>query len=74
MKIVDFISVEDYDLCFKSSFKKRILAFCREILGEHRIHSNNPSNNSDLHYNNLKTIVDARLKFKNFQTIINCGS
>ena len=35
-------------------------------MGEYRIHSNNLSNNFDLHYNNLKTIVDARFEIQEF--------
>lgn len=53
----DFISVEDYDLWLQIALKKGSFAFCREFLGEYRIHSNNLSNNFDLHYNNLKKLL-----------------
>ena len=44
-------------ICGFKSRKKRIFCFLQRILGGYRIHSNNLSNNFDLHYNNLKKLL-----------------
>jgi len=49
----DFITVEDYDFWMQIALKNGSFGFCKEFLGEFRIHQSNNSNNFKLHSNNL---------------------
>lgn len=49
----NFITVEDYDFWMQIALEKGSFGFCKEFLGEFRIHQNNNSNNFKLHSNNL---------------------
>ena len=50
---LDFITVEDYDFWMQIALKNGSFGFCKEFLGEFRIHESNNSNNFKLHSNNL---------------------
>jgi len=49
----DFITVEDYDFWMQIALKNGSFGFCKEFLGEFRIHQSNNSSNFKLHSNNL---------------------
>jgi glycosyltransferase involved in cell wall biosynthesis len=64
---VDFITVEDYDFWMQIALKNGSFGFCKEFLGEFRIHGRNNSNNFKLHGNNLiKLLKNHVYKIQDF--------
>ena len=53
----DLITVEDYDLWLNIALKNGVFGFCKDFLGEYRIHGGNLSENFDYHYKNLKKLI-----------------
>lgn len=64
---LDFITVEDYDFWMQIALKNGSFGFCKEFLGEFRIHGKNNSNNFKLHSNNLiKLLKNHVYKIQDF--------
>jgi len=64
---LDFITVEDYDFWMQIALKNGSFGFCKEFLGEFRIHGSNNSNNFKLHSNNLiKLLKNHVYKIQDF--------
>jgi len=64
---LDFITVEDYDFWMQIASKNGSFGFCKEFLGEFRIHGSNNSNNFKLHSNNLiKLLKNHVYKIQDF--------
>lgn len=64
---VDFITVEDYDFWMQIASKNGSFGFCKEFLGEFRIHGSNNSSNFKLHSNNLiKLLKNHVYKIQDF--------
>ena len=53
----DLITVEDYDLWLNIALKNGNFGFCKDFLGEYRIHGKNLSVNFDYHFKNLKNLT-----------------
>lgn len=54
---LDFVTVEDYDFWMQIALKNGSFGFCKEFLGEFRIHESNNSNNFELHSKNLTKLL-----------------
>ena len=64
---LDFITVEDYDFWMQIASKNGSFGFCKEFLGEFRIHGSNNSSNFKLHSNNLiKLLKNHVYKIQDF--------
>ena len=63
----DYITVEDYDLWLNIALKKGVFGFCKDFLGEYRIHGTNLSENFDYHFENLKKLLKSHVfEIQNF--------
>lgn len=64
------ITVEDYDFWLQIAKHKGSFGFFKEFLGEYRIHNDNLSNNFELHYINLKNLIQKHIhEIQEFENI-----